>query len=96
MERLLHQVLQSSRLLQVLSILRIDDLEQDLLNVGLVRLVLDDLTELNSVYLRRDQSLHLVEKILLLGEDRLESRRNLRAHKNGVGGFLRNSCLTIG
>lgn len=61
MQRLLHQVLQPSRLRQVLRILRVDDLEEDLLNVGLVRLVLYDLTELDTVDFCGNKPLHLVE-----------------------------------
>jgi hypothetical protein len=50
----LHQVLKSIGCLQIIYILGIDDLEDDLLEVSLVGLVLNDLTELYSVYFGGD------------------------------------------
>ena len=50
MDGLVHQVLQTARLLEVISVFCIENLEEDLLNVGLIRLVLDDLAEFYPVY----------------------------------------------
>ena len=49
-DRLLHQVLQAARLLKVIGVLRIENLKEDLLDVGLIGLVLDDLAEFYPVY----------------------------------------------
>ena len=64
----MHQVLKSIGCLQIIDILGIDDLEDDLLEVSLVGLVLNDLTELYSVYFGGDQSLKFVEETLLLSQ----------------------------
>ena len=66
-DRLVHQVLQPARLLQIARILRIHYLKEDLLHVSLIGLVLNDLGELYAVYFGRDEALHFVEKALLLG-----------------------------
>jgi len=87
MDRFVHQVLQSPRLLQVLRILRIDDLKKNLLDVRLIRLVLDDLAEFYSVHFGGDESLKLVEKTLLLRQNGLQGGRYLRGDKDVIGGL---------
>ena len=47
--RLLHQILQTIGLLKIIGILGIDNLEQNLLYIGLVGLILHYLTKLDSV-----------------------------------------------
>jgi len=47
--------------MQVVPILRVDDLKKDFLHIRLIRLVLDDLGELNPVHFCRYESLHLVK-----------------------------------
>ena len=49
MYRILHQVLQTIGLLKIIGILCIDNLEQNLLNIGLIGFILHYLTELDSV-----------------------------------------------
>ena len=61
MQRVLHQVLKSIGCLQIIDILGIDYLKDYFLEVSLVGLVLNDLTELDSVYFGGDQSFKLVE-----------------------------------
>ena len=94
MDRLLHEVLQTTRLLQIIRILSIDDFEEDLLHVCLIRLVLHDLAELNAVHLGRDKPLHLVEKVLLLAQDGLECRSDLGGHESFVSS-LRSCCRLV-
>ena len=84
MDGLVHQVLQTARLLKVISVFRIENLEEDLLNIGLIRLVLDDLAEFYPVYFSSHQPLDLIEQALLLGQNGLKSRCYLRCHQDLV------------
>ena len=83
-DRLVHQVLQPARLLQIACILRIHYLKQDLLHVSLIGLVLNDLGELYAVDFGCNEALHFVEKALLLGQDWLQSCGDLRGHQGMV------------
>ena len=71
MDRFVHQVLQATGLLQLISILGIENLKQNLLHVRLISLILHDLTELYPINFGRHKPLYLVQKALLLGKDRL-------------------------
>ena len=66
MQRLLHHVLQASRLLQIVCIFGIDYFKENLLDVSLVGLVLNDLAKLDAIDFRGYESLHFIEQILLL------------------------------
>ena len=59
-------MLQAIGLLEVIGILRVHDLEQNLLHVRLISLILNDLTELNSIDFCGNKPLYLIEKVLLL------------------------------
>ena len=61
MDGLLHQVLEAAGSLQIVGVFRIYDFKQDFLDVRLVRLVLHDLAELNSINFGRHEALKLIE-----------------------------------
>ena len=59
-------MLQAIRLLEIIRVLSIDNLEQNLLYIGLISLILNDLTELNAINFCRNEPLHLIKQALLL------------------------------
>ena len=59
-------MLQAIRLLEIIRVLCVDNLEQNLLNIGLISLILNDLTELNAINFCRNEPLHLIKQALLL------------------------------
>ena len=72
----MHEVLQSVRRLKVGWVLGVHYFEENFLQVCLIGLILNDLTELDSVNLRCHEPLKFVEETLLLGKYRLQSRCN--------------------
>ena len=59
-------MLQAIRLLEIIRVLSIDNLEQNLLYIGLISLILNDLTELNTINFCRNEPFHLIKQALLL------------------------------
>ena len=82
--RLLHQVLKPTWLLQVVGVLCVHYLEKDFLNICLIRLVLNNLAKLDSVDFGRNKSLHFVEEAFLLWQDWLKCCRYLWGYKDLV------------
>ena len=57
----MHQVLQATRLLELVGVLSVKYLKQNLLHVRLIGLILHYLTELDSIDLGRHKPLYFVE-----------------------------------
>ena len=67
-------MLQTVRLLEIIRILHIDNLEQDLLYICLICLILNNLTELDAINFCRHEPFHLVKQALLLTKYGLKRR----------------------
>ena len=59
-------MLQAIRLLEIIRVFSVDNLEQNLLHIGLISLILNDLTELNTINFCRNEPFHLIKQALLL------------------------------
>ena len=64
------------RCLEVCRVLGVHYFEENFLQVCLIGLILNDLTELDSINLRGHEPLQFVEEALLLGQYRLQRRCN--------------------